>query len=943
MFGNDITRIIGDMNLNGSAAGAQDLKRPAIVADGQTIEVGTPISFVDGKVYKNASTSNDAFLSLIDLDGHSTDPNTTPIDSQILVYAPGKAIQLILDTTDQLTAILYEKNLTLNTYCKTATTVLFVGTNRISMAKLSDNNVLLTYNSSVGGYYKPFARLLTISGTSITMGTPIQVDMDASLVGTTHVQCDSLADNKAFLMYRAAITDGMSPSVRMCVITLSGDTITVGAVTSQRPSGLYVAFDTDKRPKFTVMTSTKVMISFPDTGNPSSIWACVVTISGNVISLGTLFKVIGSSNTTAYIMDIARINDTTVAIFVRTVQSSTTKSQVFVLTAASNTITSTPAIDAATTSYQGEIFRLSDDRFAIGHANIGTSTSCYMDTFSLTAKLDTRSWNAAQGGGSYLTAARFFIRPMADNNAVFCVVMTNSYFAEFACTQVNYSTSAVIAGYSSNLGVGGTTTTGYSYDNLTYYPNHRIVEIEPDIYFSHALARGQFLKLDYNVPGPKATKLYKMLGSAFYLSNATSPIAKPSVLQVADNLYVIAYASFPGRTLQLVLVSFENGKYVLKDAFTSEYSANYKNFCVEQLNANTIVYTYTRYGGTGGSPTYKVQVGRLEIDMATFKFKPIHLEAALGTESTADTVNTKLVLSALPNDRMLVFHFYNGAQITLMSFTSNSYVTHWTQSDSSSITGSCKLRDGTILYANIAGLQACTLNPSKPSPTALLSNVLKIDVPAYELSYVSMVQINKYEAVALYQATSSSDVQAARTYLIKVKELAPGIIANTAPVEIPVHSRGIGDLIALSDTTFAVLGLDCSLGPIFDISSEPTIIGYLDGGQISTIGIENSQKSTGIAVYLDKDKRFVINRYYTDGRRFAIGAPYISPRAIAISSGIGGSQVQIQYSGVLKGLSNLVVGATYYNQPSGVLGTSINDKPVGVAISDTELALYNLL
>ncbi|CAN2039469.1 hypothetical protein GMMP15_1270001 [Candidatus Magnetomoraceae bacterium gMMP-15] len=114
---------------------------------------------------------------------------------------------------------------------------------------------------------------------------------------------------------------------------------------------------------------------------------------------------------------------------------------------------------------------------------------------------------------------------------------------------------------------------------------------------------------------------------------------------------------------------------------------------------------------------------------------------------------------------------------------------------------------------------------------------------------------------------------------------------------------------SLSDTSF-IAAYNVIMGMNGDLSYGKAIIGRVDGQEIYPVEIADS-----------------------------VGSQEIYPIGIAINSGTNDNNVQVAFSGVVSGLSGLSTGVKYYADDSGNLTSTVTDRYIGVALSETELLI----
>ena len=139
----------------------------------------------------------------------------------------------------------------------------------------SNNKIVITYGHDVDGSKSGKAVVGTVTGNSISFGTPVV--FESAEVKYTSVVFDS-SNNKFVIAYE---DDDNSDYGTAIVGTVSGTTISFGtAVVFESAAVLYVTstFDTN---------SNKVVIAYTDDGNSSHGTAIVGTVSGTNISFGS--------------------------------------------------------------------------------------------------------------------------------------------------------------------------------------------------------------------------------------------------------------------------------------------------------------------------------------------------------------------------------------------------------------------------------------------------------------------------------------------------------------------------------------------------------------------------------------------------------------------------------------------------------------------------------
>jgi hypothetical protein len=170
------------------------------------------------------------------------------------------------------------------------------------ITEISTNKALLVYKHSGSGLR---AVVLSVSGTTITTGTPIDM---SNLFGTPdYVKVNKLSTDKVLLVNLNA-TD---PSVAARVLTISGTTITEG-------TPVYVSFGNSVTKVDSSVFDSSFAIAYYERNDPgwgsNRTFAKVLSISGSTISLGAESSAIDSSGSYNGFSVVA-VNSTTAITF----------------------------------------------------------------------------------------------------------------------------------------------------------------------------------------------------------------------------------------------------------------------------------------------------------------------------------------------------------------------------------------------------------------------------------------------------------------------------------------------------------------------------------------------------------------------------------------------------------------------------------------------------
>jgi hypothetical protein len=136
---------------------------------------------------------------------------------------------------------------------------------------LTDSKAIVTY-SDLGNSGKGTASILSISGTAITVGTPVV--FEAGQVEYTSVAM--LTDSKAIVCYKDV---GNSDYGTACILSISGD-----AITAKTPA----VFDSSYSEYISVsaLSDSKAIVAYSSDSSAYYGTACVLSISGTTIEAG---------------------------------------------------------------------------------------------------------------------------------------------------------------------------------------------------------------------------------------------------------------------------------------------------------------------------------------------------------------------------------------------------------------------------------------------------------------------------------------------------------------------------------------------------------------------------------------------------------------------------------------------------------------------------------
>lgn len=169
---------------------------------------------------------------------------------------------------------------------------------------IDSTRVLILYDTYSG--YNFFAVVATISGTSITLGTPVMIE-SASYSSS---KCAKLLDSTHMIIsyYNGSGNTG----IRSAVLVITDTTIIVGNIITVAGTSTYGV------PNISIIDSTRALITFTG-GSTTDIEAVVLSVAGTTITIGT--KVVVFPNRSTYQQIVVLNQNLAVLSFVATNQT----------------------------------------------------------------------------------------------------------------------------------------------------------------------------------------------------------------------------------------------------------------------------------------------------------------------------------------------------------------------------------------------------------------------------------------------------------------------------------------------------------------------------------------------------------------------------------------------------------------------------------------------
>ena len=342
------------------------------------------------------------------------------------------------------------------------------------VCKLNTDKVLISYTDPADAK-NVMCVVGTISGTTLTLGTPQLVDTTALGTSQTHIWTSQIGTDKAIITYCAVVSG--TPTSKTVALTVSGTVATIGTPVSLNASlsdefNRSVKIGTDK---FAVMNKNYLQIG---------------TISGTTITLGTAAQTFATGGSGLELDNSILVSpDTNVVVIAENVGSSTYNA--IACTVSGTTITVGTAVTLAGTT-EGALYAASNSELYVGSG---------VNKYSKLTLSGTTLTNNGIVAELYLTGkvvdmSGYFLilTPIASNPAQYVlsgfannfmgIVQSNATVGNtvsIVYKGIDINQSGLIAGSYYTIGNGGTLIfTGTSTSNLdTIQEQTRVLAVSP--------------------------------------------------------------------------------------------------------------------------------------------------------------------------------------------------------------------------------------------------------------------------------------------------------------------------------------------------------------------------------------------------------------------------------------------------------------------------------
>jgi len=757
-----------------------------------------------------------------------------------------------------------------------------------------------------------YAVALTISGSSITAGTPVVFNP----AGSYYNRIAKISETQAIVVYRDL---GNSSYGTACILTLSGSSITAGSeVVFNSGDSRYVVV--------AVLSATKAIVAYQDNSNSSKSTACILSISGSSITAGS--ELIFYATDRSRHLSITALTDAKAIVTLEARDATNSPGKACILDVSGTTITagsvqqfttgviystsvtalsSTKAIVVYQVSpnAQSRVLDISGTTITAGSAlEYRTGTTSYQNIAKLTSTRAIVSYSD-NANSSYATYATFTISG-ATVTLESTVVISNASSA-FVDISTGESQQAVVV-YKDNGNSGNVTArtiqTAFSSTNLT---STNFVGFASEAISSGAT--GVINPVGGVAASVSNTLLLQSYGSEVAATSANSYYVNTSYDPNNANRFVVVWAQ-PGSGGKAVVgtVSGTSITYGSIASFSSSNTGAVSNVAFDSNTANKLVITFQDDGNSGYGTAV---VGTLSGTSLSFGSKYVFESANINDPAVGfnpNTANQLVVAYGAGSSGYSRVGTVSGTSISFATRVTFNSLTQYISISFDINTANkfiiCYRDRGNANYGKVIVGAISGTSLSYGTEVTFYPNNITQMVAAYDPS-----QANK--VVIIYRNDFASDVGVALVGTVNGTTISYGTAvvfnnASTRSLNLAFQKTGSKFIITYADNGNSSYGT--------------SITGTLSGTNV-TFGAENVFNSGSVeytSISFDENTlgKFVVAYKDTSNSNY--------PTAI---------------SGNLS--DNLTIGSTYYVQSDGTVSTVSTSPAVnaGKAISATSLLL----
>jgi urease beta subunit len=772
-----------------------------------------------------------------------------------------------------------------------------------SVSTLDSSKAIVCYRDDGNSSYGT-ACVLSISGTTITAGTPVVFESANSI----YISVSTLDSSKAIVCYT---DNGNSNYGTACVLSISGTTITAGTpVVFESATSIYISVST--------LDSSKAIVCYYDGGNSFYGTACVLSISGTTITAGT--PVVFESASSEYI-SVSTL-DSSKAIVCYRDNGNSFYGTACVLSISGTTITAgTPVVFESASSYYFSVSTLDSSKAIVCYRDDGNSsfgTACVLSISGTTITAGTavvfESASSTYISVSTLDSSKAIVCYRDDGNS-------------------SYGTACV-------LSISGTTITPSTpivfEESVCNYISSALAGSLGVVCFKGAGGFGVARSLFDYTQGVSGVAMLKNMAERKVFESANSDYISVSTLD--SSKAIVCYRDAGNSNYGTACVLSISGTTITAGTAVVFESANSDYISVSTLDSSKAIVCYRDAGNSSYGTACVLSISGTTITAGT----PVVFESAASDYFSVSTLDSSKAIVCYRDDGNSGYGTacvlsISGTTITagtavVFESANSSYFSVSTLDSSKAIV--CYRDNGNSSYGT-----ACVLSISGTTITAGTPVVFE----SANSQFISVSTLDSSKAIVCYRDNGNSFYGTACVLSISGTTITAG-----TPVVFE----------SASSIYFSVSTLD----------SSKAIVCYYDGGNSNygtacVLSISGTTITAGTAVVfesansdyisvstLDSSKAIVC---YTDGGNSNYGTasllkitgtsvtnkvnPTKTGQILGYATTSGSSTVTVALGPIVKGRSGLVAGKTYYVSSSGI--DTVGAIRIGVALSSTELYL----
>jgi hypothetical protein len=772
----------------------------------------------------------------------------------------------------------------------------------ISVAMLDSSKAIVCYRDN-GNFSYGTACVLSISGTTVTAGTPVVFES----ANSPYISVAMLDSSKAIVCYR----DGGNANYgTACVLSISGTTVTAGTpVVFESATSSYISV--------AMLDSSKAIVCYRDDGNAGYGTACVLSISGTTVTAGT--PVVFESANSEYI-SVAML-DSSKAIVCYTDNGNSSYGTACVLSISGTTVTAgTPVVFESAYSDYFSVAMLDSSKAIVCYRDNGNSsygTACVLSISGTTVTAGTPV--VFESASSYY----FSVAMLDSSKAIVCYQDGGNSYYGTACV-LSISGTTVTAGTPVVF-----ESTSPSYISVVHSGGNIICG-----YFGAGEGRAKLLNPVVATYSGGVARLKAMFDPKVFESATSTYI---SVAMLDSSKAIVCYQDGGNSSYGTACVLSISGTTVTAGTPVVFESANSTYTSVAMLDSSKAIVCYTDGGNSSYGTACVLSISGTTVTAGT----PVVFESANSTYTSVAMLDSSKAIVCYRDGGNSGYGTacvlsISGTTVTagtpvVFESATSTYISVAMLDSSKAIV--CYRDGGNSNYGT-----ACVLSISGTTVTAGTPVVFE----SAGSPYISVAMLDSSKAIVCYQDGENANYGTACVLSISGTTVTAGTpvvfeSANSSYISVAMLDSSKA-IVCYRDDGNAAYGTACVLSisgttvtagtpVVFEsANSDYTSVAMLDSSKAIVCYTDNGNSSYGTACVLS-----------ISGTTVQKTTPILTGQYLGFVSSYSAPNAVINLGPVVPLFSGLSVGSTYYNTVSGV-GLSGKDK-IGVAVSSTSINL----